>query len=104
MRAWRVHEFGEPADVLRLSDVDEPTGEMLRELRMCLGGWFPAGTPETYSDPYQDWVVMKMSLPDVTMARGYYPTPAQIIDFNAVPEALTALANRRTVGRIVVRC
>ncbi len=26
MRAWRTHELGEPSDVLRLEEVDEPTG------------------------------------------------------------------------------
>jgi NADPH2:quinone reductase len=26
MKAWRVHELGEPADVLRYDDVDEPAG------------------------------------------------------------------------------
>ena len=25
MRAWRVHELGEPADVLRLEEIDAPT-------------------------------------------------------------------------------
>lgn len=80
MRAWRIHDFGEPADVLRLEEVPEPNAAMLSGLRMGLGGWFPQGTPETYPGPYDEWALMKMSmaalaLPDVTMARGYYPTP-----------------------------
>jgi len=42
---------------------------------------------------------------DVLVARGEYrPTPTEIIDFDAVPDALTRLANRETTGRVVVRC
>lgn len=38
MRAWRVHDLGEPADVLRLDDIGVPApsrGEVLLEVRAC---------------------------------------------------------------------
>lgn len=34
----------------------------------------------------------------------YRPTPTEIVDFGDVPDALTRLAARNTIGRIVVRC
>ena len=30
MKAWRVHDVGEPADVFVLEDVDEPTADGAR--------------------------------------------------------------------------
>jgi NADPH:quinone reductase-like Zn-dependent oxidoreductase len=33
----------------------------------------------------------------------FRPTPTQVIDFDQVPETLTAMAERRTIGRPVVR-
>jgi len=77
MRAWRVHEFGEPGDVLVAEDVDPPTAEDLAGLTMSMGGWVPA---EAGRPPYDDWVLLDMTvaalaLPDVTMARGSYPVP-----------------------------
>ncbi|MDQ3735697.1 MAG: NADPH:quinone oxidoreductase family protein, partial [Actinomycetota bacterium] len=36
MRAWRVHELGQPADVLRLENVEIPTpgeGQLLIKVR-----------------------------------------------------------------------
>ena len=39
MRAWRVHETGEPEDTFRLDEVEEPTPEVLAGLGMGLGGW-----------------------------------------------------------------
>lgn len=52
MRAWRVHEYGEPADVLRLDDVEDPT-------------------------PAADEVVVRveaaaLNFPDVLLCRGQY--------------------------------
>ena len=77
MRAWRVHEFGEPRDVLVQEDVPEPTAADVDGMGMSMGGWVPAAEGEF---PYDDWVVMDMTvaalaLPDVTMARGTYPVP-----------------------------
>ena len=77
MRAWRVHEFGEPKDVLVLEDVPEPTPADLEGMGMSMGGWVPAAEGKF---PYDDWVLMDMTvaglaLPDVTMARGTYPVP-----------------------------
>ena len=77
MRAWRVHEFGEPQDVLVQEDVPEPSAADLTGLGMSMGGWVPA---ERGRHPYDDWVVLDMTvaalaLPDVTMARGTYPVP-----------------------------
>ncbi|MCU1391748.1 MAG: alcohol dehydrogenase [Ilumatobacteraceae bacterium] len=80
MQAWRVHEVGEPQDVLVLEEVEEPTREALAGLRMSMGGWVPVGTPWSAPDPHDDWVIVDvamaaLALPDVTMARGTYPVP-----------------------------
>jgi len=80
MKAWRVHDVGEPADVLVLEDVAAPTRETLTGLRMSMGGWVPAGTPGAAPDPHEEWVIVDvamaaLALPDVTMARGLYPVP-----------------------------
>ena len=77
MKAWRVHEFGEPIDVLVLDDVAEPTAKDLAGLGMGMGGWEPL---QPGAEPFTDWVIMRMTaaalaLPDVTMARGTYPVP-----------------------------
>jgi NADPH2:quinone reductase len=77
MKAWRVHEFGEPIDVLVLDDVAEPTAKDLAGLGMGMGGWEPL---QPGAEPFTDWVIMRMTaaalaLPDVTMATGAYPVP-----------------------------
>ena len=77
MKAWRVHEIGDPEKVLVLDDIPAPTPRDLAGLGMGLAGWAPAG-PGT--PPFADWVLMRMrcaalALPDVTMARGDYPVP-----------------------------
>src|SRR6266566_518237 len=77
MKAWRVHAFGEPRDVLVLEEVPEPTGVDLAGMTMGLGGWEPMSARR---EPFADWVVLAMShaavaLPDVTIARGTYPVP-----------------------------
>ena len=75
MKAWRVHDFGEPADVLHREDVPAPTPDDLANLGMDLGGWKPLDPGE---EPVKDWAIMDvtvagLALPDVTMARGTYP-------------------------------
>lgn len=77
MQAWRVHGVGEPADVLRLDEIDEPTVDDFAHMSMGLAGWVPAGPG---MEPFTDWVLLRMrhaalALPDVTMARGDYPVP-----------------------------
>jgi NADPH:quinone reductase len=77
MKAWRVHRFGEPRDVLVLEEVPEPRGANLENMTMGLGGWEPMSVGR---EPFTDWVVLAMShaavaLPDVTIARGTYPVP-----------------------------
>src|SRR5689334_20362213 len=77
MKAWRVHDFGEPAETFVLDDVAEPTGGDLTGLSMDLSGWVPVAPGR---EPFDDWVVMRMlvaalALPDVTMSRGTYPVP-----------------------------
>ena len=77
MRAWRVHEFGDPADTFRLDEVDEPTPAALAGLGMGLGGWEPL---QPGRQPFADWVILEMraaalALPDVTMSQGRYPVP-----------------------------
>ena len=78
MKAWRVHEFGEPRDTFVLEDVEEPTRESLAGLGMSLGGWIER--PSDDYPVYEDWVLMDMraaalALPDVTMSQGRYPVP-----------------------------
>jgi NADPH2:quinone reductase len=78
MRAWRVDEFGEPADVFVREDVDEPTPASLAGMGMSLGGWVPLEEAPYPVTP--EWVILDMlaaalALPDVTMARGTYPVP-----------------------------
>ncbi len=78
MRAWRVHGFGEPADVFVREDVDEPTASSLTRMGMSLGGWVPlkeAPYPVTPEWAIVDMRAAALALPDVTMARGTYPVP-----------------------------
>ena len=79
MKAWRVHDIGEPAGVFVLDDVDAPTAGDLAGMGMGLAGWVPAGEAQ---EPFDDWVLLEMrtavlALPDVTMARGTYPVPVR---------------------------
>lgn len=78
MRAWRVHDVGEPEDVLVLEDVDEPTPAQLAEMGMSMGGWVPLEEAPYKITPEFAIVEMRaaaLALPDVTMARGTYPVP-----------------------------
>ena len=80
MRALRVHDFGEPDEVLVLDEVEPPTPAALRELRMSMAGWVTPDTAGAAPSPSDDWVIVQVSmaalaLPDVTMARGTYPVP-----------------------------
>jgi NADPH2:quinone reductase len=77
VKAWRVHEVGEPQDTFVLEDVPPPTAADLAGLSMDLGGWVPL-RPDR--GPFADWVILDMrmaalALPDVTMSRGTYPVP-----------------------------
>jgi NADPH:quinone reductase len=77
MQAWRVHHHGEPADVLVLDEIPEPTAGDLAGMGMHMSGWVPVGPG---NEPFGDWVILRMTvaalaLPDVTMARGTYPVP-----------------------------
>ncbi len=77
MRAWRVHDNGEPAEVFRLDHIAPPTPNDLAGLGMGLSGWTPL---QPGAEPFTDWVIMDvtaaaLALPDVTMARGTYPVP-----------------------------
>jgi NADPH2:quinone reductase len=77
MKAWRVHDFGEPAETFVLDDVPEPTAGDLAGMSMDLAGWVPMAPGR---EPFDDWVLMRMlvaalALPDVTMSRGTYPVP-----------------------------
>ena len=110
MKAWRVHDFGEPQDCFVLDEVPEPTPADLAGMSMSLGGWVPGGPG---LEPFDDWVIMRMdmaamALPDVTMCRGTYPVPVVrpyvsgqegvgIVE-DAVP------ARRHLLGKRVVAC
>lgn len=110
MRAWRVHAFGEPADVFVREDVDEPTASGLAGMGMSLGGWVPideAPYPVTPTWAIVDMRAAALALPDVTMARGTYPVPVPRpyisgqegvgVVREAAPE-LEHLVGRRVVG------
>jgi NADPH:quinone reductase len=78
MRAWRVHDVGEPEDVLVFEDVDEPTTAGLADMGMSMGGWVPLDEAPYKVTP--DFAILEMraaalALPDVTMASGTYPVP-----------------------------
>lgn len=78
MRAWRVHDVGEPEDVFVLEEVDEPTAAGLAAMGMSMGGWVPLADAAYKVTP--EFVILDMraaalALPDVTMARGTYPVP-----------------------------
>jgi NADPH2:quinone reductase len=77
MQAWRVHDYGEPADTFVLDEIPEPTPDALAGLTMHMSGWVPITEGAA---PFTDWVIMRMhvaalALPDVTMSRGTYPVP-----------------------------
>ncbi len=77
MKAWRVHDFGAPEDVLTLEEVPEPTPSALAGVGMGIGGWEPLTEG---ASPFEDWVIMEMkasalAMPDITMATGAYPVP-----------------------------
>ena len=78
MRAWRVHDVGEPEDVFVLEDVDEPTAAGLAAMGMSMGGWVPLDEAPYKITPefaILDMRAAALALPDVTMARGTYPVP-----------------------------
>jgi NADPH2:quinone reductase len=107
MKAWRVHERGEPEDVFVLEDVPEPTPRALAGLSMGMGGWEPMAPG---LEPFTDWVLVRvlhaaLALPDVTMARGTYPVPVSrpyISGQEGVGEVLDAAPGRKhLVGKRV---
>lgn len=129
MKAWVVREDGEPADVLRLEEVAEPTPELFEGAKMDLAGWVvdPARLGVTDGrerelfavrnkgvearPPYTEWVIMRVSvaalgLPDVTMARGTYPVRVArpyVSGQEAVGEVIAAPPDRQhLIGKRVV--
>lgn len=113
MRAWRVHDVGEPDRVITMEDVAPPDAGALRGLRMSLAGWVPEGAPGAASEPHEDWVVIDvamaaLSLPDVTMARGTYPVPVSR-PYTSGQEGVGVVTDapprhRHLVGRRVAAC
>ena len=109
MRAWRVHDFGEPADVFRLEEVEEPTASSLARLGMSLAGWVPleeAPYPVTPEWAIVDMRAAALALPDVTMARGTYPVTVRrpyTSGQEAVGTVTAASSNHRDlIGKRVV--
>jgi NADPH2:quinone reductase len=110
MKAWRVHDFGEPKDRFVLDEVAEPTAADLDGMSMGLGGWIPSGPG---LEPFDDWVIMRMgmaalALPDVTMCRGTYPVPV-VRPYVSGQEGVgivedAAPSRRHLVGKRVVAC
>src|SRR5437763_15082866 len=75
MRAWRVHEFGEPEQTFVIDEIPAPTPADFEGMSMDLSGWVPTAPGR---EPFTDWVLLDMrtaalALPDVTMSRGTYP-------------------------------
>ena len=110
MKAWRVHDFGEPKDRFVLDEIPEPTPAALAGMSMGLGGWIPAGPG---LEPFDDWVIMRMemaalALPDVTMCRGTYPVPVvrpYVSGQEGVGIVEDAVPSRRhLLGKRVVAC
>ena len=110
MKAWRVHDFGEPQDRFVLDEVPEPTAADLAGMSMSLGGWVPGGPG---LEPFDDWVIMRMdmaalALPDVTMCRGTYPVPVlrpYVSGQEGVGTVEDAAPSRRDLlGKRVVAC
>ncbi|MGA2302814.1 MAG: zinc-binding dehydrogenase [Acidimicrobiales bacterium] len=110
MKAWRVHDFGEPQDIFVLDEVPEPTAADLAGMSMSLGGWVPGGPG---LEPFDDWVIMRMdmaalALPDVTMCRGTYPVPVvrpYVSGQEGVGIVEDAVPSRRhLLGKRVVAC
>jgi NADPH2:quinone reductase len=80
MKAWRVHGFGEPRDVLVAEEVTRPSGPDLAGYCVDLAGLRKLTGRE--DAPVADWVILRVTaaalgLPDVTMARGSYPVPIE---------------------------
>jgi NADPH:quinone reductase len=78
LQAWRVHELGEPQDVLALDEVAPPRAADLAGYCVDLAGLRRIAGPN--DAPVSDWVILRVTaaalgLPDVTMARGSYPVP-----------------------------
>jgi NADPH2:quinone reductase len=110
MKAWRVHDFGEPEDHFVLDEIPEPTPADLAGMSMGLGGWVPGGPG---LEPFDDWVIMRMemaalALPDVTMCRGSYPVPVlrpYVSGQEGVGIVEDATPSRRhLIGKRVVAC
>src|SRR5215510_8317898 len=108
MKAWRVHELGDPEKVLVLDGLPAPTARDLAGLGMGLAGWAPRGPGVA---PFTDWVLMRMrhaalALPDVTMARGDYPVPVArpyVSGQEGVGDVVDAAPGRRhLIGKRVV--
>ena len=62
MRAWRVQDVGEPADVLVLEDVPAPLRDTLVSLRMSMGAWVRVGTPGAAMDAHDDRVIVDVAM------------------------------------------
>jgi NADPH2:quinone reductase len=80
MKAWRVHRFGEPRDVLVADEVERPRAADLAGYCVDLAGLRKLAGPQ--DTPVAEWVILRVTaaalgLPDVTMARGSYPVPIE---------------------------
>ena len=64
---------------------------------VTLGGYGPAEMQRMHAET-------QAAIEDLLDRGMYRPTPTEVIDFDEVPDALTRLAARNTIGRIVVRC
>lgn len=96
MKAWRVHDFGEPRDVFALDEIDPPTAFNRTLVGATLGSY-----PHDFMRRTQEET--HAALLELLAAGAFRPQVTQAIDFDDVPAALTALAERRTMGRVVVR-
>lgn len=89
MRAWRVHELGDPAAVLSPDEVEQPTpgpGQLLVRVRVR-----PSLVAEMHAD-----------LTRLFEAGQIAPLVGQVLPLDQAPQALTSLADRASIGKIVL--
>ena len=95
MRAWRVHEYGEPVDVLRLDTVPVPEPDLPYS-----PGMETMGTVEACGDGAEDWLGKRVVFTTKPAFGGF--AERVICTTAALFEMPEAMAHRRTTGRAIV--
>ena len=67
MKAWRVHDVGEPAETFVLDDIDEPTAADLAGMSMDLAGCMrvpvSSTSPELPPETFTRWSACRVPSP-----------------------------------------